>query len=348
MALAVLAAGLVAMFLAIRDIRFARGRFALMTTVVALVTVLLVLLSSLTRGLGAQNTSALDSLPGQSVLLSPAGDQTSWDDSVIEPATVTRLTGAQPVRPLVVTRARMELDGRTGSVVVLGSDANHPAGTVALGRSTAEDLGAEVGSTLELNGTRLRVGAVDDDLSWSHQAVAWTSVADANAIGHLPAGQATALLVDGDVELTGSGLVELSRTDAIAALPGYSSEHGSLVTIQGFLYGVSGLVVLAFLSVWTVQRTRDIAVLRALGATRRYVLGDSLGQAALLLAAGVALGSLFGTGLALLAARAVPVLVAPGTTVVPALGVLAVGLLGSVLATRRVTTVDPLLALGGN
>ena len=47
------------MFLALRDIRFARGRFLLMAGVVALITVLLVLLSGLTAGLGNQSVSAI-------------------------------------------------------------------------------------------------------------------------------------------------------------------------------------------------------------------------------------------------------------------------------------------------
>ena len=50
------------MFLAIRDIRFAKGRFALMGAVVALITLLLVMLSGLTAGLGEQSTSAIDKL----------------------------------------------------------------------------------------------------------------------------------------------------------------------------------------------------------------------------------------------------------------------------------------------
>ncbi|MGY2744009.1 hypothetical protein ACVWZ8_001126 [Arthrobacter sp. UYCu723] len=50
------------MFLAIRDIRFAKGRFALMGGVVALITLLLVMLSGLTAGLGDQSTSAIDKL----------------------------------------------------------------------------------------------------------------------------------------------------------------------------------------------------------------------------------------------------------------------------------------------
>src|SRR6476661_10357218 len=49
-------------FLAIRDIRFAKGRFAMMGGVVALITLLLVMLSGLTAGLAEQSTSAIGRL----------------------------------------------------------------------------------------------------------------------------------------------------------------------------------------------------------------------------------------------------------------------------------------------
>ena len=63
------------MYLALRDLRFAKGRFMLMGGVVALITLLLVLLSGLTAGLGNQSTSALAALPGdQLVFGAPAGN----------------------------------------------------------------------------------------------------------------------------------------------------------------------------------------------------------------------------------------------------------------------------------
>ena len=55
------------MFLALRDLRFATGRFALMGSVVALISLLLVMLSGLTAGLGGQNTAAIDRLGEQGV-----------------------------------------------------------------------------------------------------------------------------------------------------------------------------------------------------------------------------------------------------------------------------------------
>ena len=42
-------------------------------------------------------------------------------------------------------------------------------------------------------------------------------------------------------------------------------------------------MVSAFLTVWTIQRTGDLAVMRALGATRRTLVSDVLTQGLLLL-----------------------------------------------------------------
>ncbi len=355
------------MFLALRDIRFAKGRFALMTVVVALVTLLLVVLSTLTRGLGQQSTSAVESLPSGHFLLAPSGGTTSWPDSVVRPEQVERAQRAVPsAEPLAVARARATssgsaLSGATTSIAVFGADPGSRtmaqlgvapgADEVVLPSEAAEALAVGVGDGIELNGKPLRVVQLQPTRWYSHSPVAWTSRATANAIQHLPAGQATAVLVGSDdagAAAHASGLTELDRSKALSALPGYSSERGSLLMIQAFLYGISALVVLAFLSVWTIQRTRDIAVLRALGGSRRYVLGDSLGQAAILLAIGTLTGGVLGTALALAVQGAVPVQVATATTLAPPLGVALVGLLGSLLAIRRVSTVSPLLALGGN
>lgn len=349
------------MFVALKEIRFAKGRFALMTGVVALVTLLIVLLSSLTRGLGSQSTSAVESLPASHVLLAPSGNQTTWSDSVV---TAAQARAAGPdAQPLTVARARLVVGSTTTQVTLFGTDATSRAadtlpvtpgkGQLVLPQETADALHLAAGDTVAANGTRVTVAAVEPTRWYSHSPVAWADRATVAALAHTDPSQATALLLDGtDAQASDaaqrSGLVALSGGTVVNALPGYSSEHGSLLMIQAFLYGICALVVLAFLSVWTIQRTRDIAVLRALGGSRRYVLGDSLGQAAILLAIGATLGAALGTVVALVAQRAVPVLVLPSTTLVPAVGVALVGLVGSVVAVRRVTTVDPLPALGGN
>ena len=117
--------------------------------------------------------------------------------------------------------------------------------------------------------------------------------------------------------------------------------------IQWFLYAIGALVVGAFFTVWTIQRGHELAVLRAMGASVRYLLGDSLAQAAILLVtftvlglgAGIALGALMPAGMPF-SLEAGPIAVASATTVL-------LGLLGAAVAVLRVTRIEPLSALGG-
>lgn len=144
-----------------------------------------------------------------------------------------------------------------------------------------------------------------------------------------------------------AGTTTMTLTEAFNASPGYEAETLTLSMIQVFLYAICALVVGAFFTVWTIQRTHDIAVLRAVGASSRYLLRDSLAQAAILLigftAVGVAAG--VGMGAAMPAAmpfelEAVPIALASGLTIL-------LGLIGAAIAVLRITRIDPIAALGG-
>lgn len=358
------------MFVALRDILHAKGRFTLMIGVIALVTLLLVLLTGLTRGLAHQNISAIEALPADAIVLTPTlGDEISWSDSQVssEQATIWQDTAELESEPLSVGQMRIEADSAVTSLALFGVAADGqiaaelpaaPAeGEALLPGDIAADLGVTSGDTVSVNGQELTVTGTVATQWYSHSPVGYVHVDTFRALAHQAEDTAgSALLVWEDAAADGaidqaaasSGTRAVSVSESLQALPSYSSENGSLTLIQAFLYGISALVTIAFLSVWTIQRTRDIAVLRALGATARYVLRDTVGQAAILLAVGAALGGLVGAGGGAALAAVAPFESSAVTVLLPVAGVLVIGLLGSVLATRRVARVDPLLALGGN
>lgn len=366
------------MYLSVRDLVFARGRFALIGGVVALITLLLVLLTGLTEGLGRQSTSALDRLDAGRIVFSAPADgsgQPSFPESGItdEQLRVWEDT-AGAVERLGVTQSRAgAAGGGAAGVAVVGLEegtalapglgalegqARPAPGRAVLSESVAGDLGLSVGDAVRLSSTELTVAGIAADEHYSHVPVVWASMTDFPAIAHLGEGTgATVLAVPAGAPVPeeaaeaadgAAGTVSTDARGALAALPAYRSERGSLLMMQGFLYGISALVVVSFLTVWTIQRTRDIAVLRALGSSRGYVLRDSLAQAAVVLLLGVLTGGLAGLAGGLAAGTAVPFALTPATLLVPVLGVLVLGTAGALLATRRVATVDPLLALGGN
>ena len=357
------------MFVALRDILHAKGRFTLMIGVIALLTLLLVLLTGLTRGLAHQNISAVEALPADAVVLTPTlGDEISWSDSQVSSAQAEVWEQAEGLQtePLSVGQMRLEADEAVTSLALFGVapdgevagslPAAPTEGEAMLPEEIAADLGVAAGDVVSVNGQELTVAGTVATQWYSHSPVGYVHVDTFRALAHQAEDTAgSALLVRGndadaviDASADESGTRAVTVSESLQGLPSYSSENGSLTLIQGFLYGISALVTIAFLSVWTIQRTRDIAVLRALGATARYVLHDTVGQAAILLAVGAAVGGLVGAGGGAALATVAPFESSAVTVLLPVAGVLVIGLLGSVLATRRVTRVDPLLALGGN
>lgn len=400
------------MFLALRDIVSARGRFSLISFVVGLITVLLVMLTGLTGGLAKHNTSALQALAPERYVFTSDGpsfqesqvttsDVQEWQELVDDGSQViplgtaqTRLeagsamgvavlglpAGTKVPAPVVsgAGAAGTEIAGATGTGVApeAGAEADSAASLepqetqeavlgengIVLSREIVAEAGVQPGETVEIGGVEQPVRAVVADEHYSHQPVVWASTqvwqqisrAHDDVVG-------TVLAVDTrdwhagalrdeewqDAEnQTGDSVATIE--DSFSGLAAYQSEQASLQLIQVLLYAISALVTVAFLSVWTIQRSRDLSVLRALGASPGYVWKDAMGQAAVVVGIGVVLGAGVGLAAGVWAGNSVPFDLQWTTVVVPAVGIWVLGMCGALVATRRVKMIDPASALEGS
>ena len=327
------------MFVALRDLLNAKGRFGLIAGVVALVTFLVVMLTGLTSGLGKQNTSALEALDPAAVTFDGADSQSYTTSRIAHADEGTTPLGTGQT---LMTRA----DGTEDSVAVLGlpSGTTLPTGQVLGDDAIAsEALKLSDGESITVGGAPVTVAEQAEDLYFAHSPVLWVPTKTWQAAMHTEAVGTVMLSDNKDSAPEGS----VSLKDSFDALPAYSSEQGSLKMIQGFLYLISALVTVAFLSVWTAQRTRDLSILKAIGASNRYLLKDSIGQAALILALGALVGTALAAGLGALAANVAPFVLTPASVILPAVAIWILGMGGAALATRSISRVDPQLALGG-
>ena len=359
------------MFVAWRDLRFARGRFLLITAVVALMCVMVGFLSGLTGGLAWQNVSGVLGLHGDRVLLAPSTSTGSPsfadssftagqidDISAIEGVTIEGVT----VEPLGVSQLRAVAGDERAAVAVLGAaeavlaDAPSRDGLVVLSAPAAAALDAAVGDTITIAGVDLEGVRTARALWHRHPPVARPTIDDwrppAGATG-VQDPLATALVVTGgapewDAVQADTDTISQSPLLSLQWLPAFRSEIGSLLLMVLLLFGISALVVGAFFAVWTLQRTGDIAVLKALGASERMLRFDALGQAAVVLIIGTTVGFGAVALLGLAVGGALPFIVSPLTTLLPALGMLMLGLIGAAASLRAVTAADPLTALGSN
>lgn len=378
------------MFLALRELRFARGRFTLMGIVIALIAVLGVLLSGLSSGLVNDGVSGLKSMPATAFAFEKGTiTDNAFSRSVVdseqlsawrhadgiadaEPLGVTIVNGiAGGDKQVDLTLFGVEPDGFLSPSVSSGDRLSGPAGIVV--SETAKDNGLELGTTVKLDRTNVEltvVGFTEGQATFGHVDVAylpidtWRLIASNTAA----AGAPTQAAVDG-VEYDYSSVIAVKATDGVApdfaaidsaagtmtmtrtaafnASPGYQAETMTLTMIQVFLYAICALVVGAFFTVWTIQRTHEIAVLRAVGASTRYLLRDSIGQGAILLIGFTALGVAVGVGMGALMPATMPFDLEAGPIAVASALTIVLGIIGAGIAVLRISRIDPITALGG-
>lgn len=343
------------MYFALRELRTARWRFALITGVVLQLSALVAGLLGLTAGLSHQSVSALRALgSGGAAFVLPAedGGPVDLDRAALSADQLAAVSDADPgTVPVGIARVRLDDGTETGVAAVavglggrVGSVAPPAPGEVLVSPGVDDEVGpgaAVIGS----GGLALRVAGDAGDLWHSHTPVVvtdlgtWRGLAPrggAATLAAVPPG--AAVDVPATTVVDGDGLV--------GALPSHQAESSSLTTMTVMLLAVTALVVGAFFAVWGMQRRRDVAVLKALGASTRAVVRDAVGQAALVLAVGVT----GGVGLAALgglwAAVAVPFVVSPATTLLPGALLVVLGLAGAAVSLRPVVTADPTTALG--
>ncbi|MDX2357304.1 ABC transporter permease [Dietzia sp. PP-33] len=374
------------MFLALRELLYARSRFTLMGSVVALISVLMVLLAGLSSGLVNDGVSGLQRMPVQAVAFAPeTRTDSAFTRSVVGHDQVDRWAA----RPDVAEATPMGLSiinaksssGSPVDLTLIGADPQGPLiPEVAEGRApesdgeilvsaTAADV-VDLGDTVTVDrlGTPLEVvGIAADQHTFGHVDMAyttlttWQDVHSGTRFGEEPrvgAREEYSVVaiagVDGELPDLASGDADAdtsarSLEEAFDSSPGYEAEMMTMSMITWFLYAISALVVGAFFAILTVQRSREIAVLRAMGASTLRLLTDAIGQALILLTGSITVGVAIGVGVgSFLVGTGMPFALEAGPIALGASLLLVLGLVGATLATIRITSVDPHSALGEN
>ena len=328
------------MFQGLKELRSAPSRTALITLTVAMITVMVTFLASLAAGLKYQSVSALqERLSDDQVLILEDSGTASLSSSRLSESQIDTLREDYGASLLVVVRERVD-----STPVSVFSSPDIPHGVAQVPSEFEDDALAQASGTpgtITLGGSDFQVERPDRDLYFDHQPVIFVSDADARSLRT----NSLAAVVDAEAidPAVGApeGTVALSGDDRWNASASYTGEQLSLNLMINLLYVISALVLGAFFMVWTIQRLRGVAISSALGASRRVLIADSMGQAVVVLAVGI-LGGLAVTGVVGIAlAGTLPIDLTAGTMLQPAGILLLAGLAGSALSLRPVLKVSP-------
>lgn len=363
------------MRLALAEIRRAKLRFGLLIGAVALLVFLILFQQTLAAGLLGSFTGGLANQSAD-VLVFNADARGSVEASVVTPEQVEEVRAVPQVEqaePLGESTFTVDVgDGVLTDTTIFGYVVEGPGGPTTLvegrlpesdGEAVASDVDASkgyaIGDTVRVvpGDEQIRVVGLASDAQFNVQPTLYTTYAtwerlsrsvnpDAPAVlptlvaVHPAPGadlEATVAAIDGSV----AGVEAVATQTAVDNLPGVESISQSFAVILLLAFIVVVLVTWVFFLILTVQKTQSLTLLRAVGASSRYLLANIALQVTIVTVAGVALASF----LLVLATQGgsggLEVSASPRLILTTGASILALALISSVASMRRVAKLDP-------
>ncbi len=362
------------MFLAIREMRHSKLRFALITLVITMVSSLVFIIAALANGLSEGNTAAIEALPVDGIVVT-AGSDFLLDRSAVSAAgaqKIAALPGIDVAEPIGisggnVTTAKSDTligvslfgiapDGLVRPRIVKGAGLGGPANGVVIDRTLADD-GVGVGDTLlvEPGGAELTVVGITENQTYRIAPVVFMPLDLFRELHPALPGQpddaVTAILVKG----SGAGIASIpdaapgtmigSTRQVSDHIPGESEQNSTLLLIQVFLVVIAAGIIAAFFYIITLQKMPELGVMKAIGARTGYLARSLVAQVFVLALAGVLLGISIADTLDLVIGTAVPYSISASRMAVFGTLLLVVAVGGTLLSLLRIARVDPLAAI---
>ena len=341
----------------LRDLQFRRRRFVVGivgTSVVLALTLILAGVSSSFVNEVRRTTEAF----GATSWVIPDGATGPFLSSETLPAGLAdqiRTTGVEAV-PVALIRGSLPIDGDPTDVNLIGV----PPGTfadppVVEGRAPRrtgeivvdELLGVDVGERLQLNGRPVSVVGRTDGLSFAAGVPsAYVVLPLAQEIGFRSAPLASTVITQTPLDDVPAGF-HVIDDDAVVddLIEPIAQARQMIFMVAALLWLVAAMIVGSIVYLSSLDRARDFAVFKAIGATDRSLLTGIVLQALLL--SGVAY--VIGAALSRVLVPMVPLRTEISSLSYVALAGVAVvvAALASLAGVRRAIAVDPALAFGG-
>ena len=360
------------MLLASREIRRAPVRFGLLAGAVGLLMFLVFFQQTLMSSLLDSFTGALQNQSG-TVLVYGSESRKNLEASMLSPdvvGEVAAVPGVDQAGPLGVATLTFLVNGRQLDVAVIGTGpgkpgqptrliSGRPADAPGEGVASSESGGIALGDTITTaaGAAPITVVGLTEQSQFSVQPTlfvtfgTYTALRKAanpdaawvppSAVAVTPSPGVNPEAVAAAINATVPAVTALTRSDAAANVPGVSSTRGSFAIVLTLAVVVAALVTGFFFLIMTVQKTRSLTLLRAVGAPAGYLVRGLIGQVVLVL--GLAL--LIAVGLLVAAAATadigLPLTFEPRALMNTTLVIVALSLLGVAGSAWRVLRIDP-------
>lgn len=372
------------MYLAIREMRYAKGRYALIATIMVLVSFLVLFVTGLAQGLAYDTAASVKNMVATHFVLEQDSnhrftrsqvdqDQLNQARSVVgqenaEPLGV-KMTTVSPTgdtKKIDVTLFMVNPEGWLAPTVTEGSlITDQTKGQVVVDQKLSES-GVTIGTVLvdQASGTEWTVGGFVQNESFSHSPVVFlneqewltlqggsrTSQGSADTNANAPIYNAIAIKDGGDqVDRLSAAMPNtevITKSDAVSAIPGYKEEQGSLLMMIAFLYVISAFVLAVFFYVITIQKTSQFGILKAIGTRNAYLAGSVSLQVLVLSVGSLVISVLLVRLFESILPASMPFQLGLSTLALTCVLFILMSVAGSLFSVWKVTKIDALDAIG--
>lgn len=370
------------MFLALKELKHAKLRYFMIGTILVLISWLVFLLSGLGNGLSSLSAATFKNMDADYVVFED-GSRHSMLRSVISEDLIADLKNIEHVkdaapmgtRTAVVMKENAASDDEKIDVSLLGinpgtflepkviegqglSEGND---NEVIANATLKDQGVQLGDTLEIEGTTetIKVVGFVENESFNHLPAIFITLDLWRDIHFAAPGSdmgiknpVNAIMLQGenivseDVDKSVEGIETATKKEAINGLPGYKEENGTIMMMLAFLMAISAVVITVFFYVITLQKTNQFGVMKAIGASNSFLGRAVVSQVFILAVISIGVGIALTYGTAAVLPEGMPFSLDPKLIVVYAIVLLVVSVLSSLFSVRKITKIDPLIAIG--
>lgn len=355
------------MFLATKELKYSKAKFALIISVIILISYLVYFLTSLAYGLASSYTNAVNKWKADEVIITVESNDSMMMSFMTEDDFNNINTDGQKAKlglfPAVINNPKAEniLDSRI-DVYFFGIEDDFliPTETGILNLSgnkviVDEELkkeGYEIGDLFGVSGSSEKYEIIGFSKKSTYQTApviymnlfTWqVHRYGSNNTPNLFSGA----IVRGEVNNLDPKLASYTTDDYISTLPGYNAQVLTFTTMIVFLIIIVAFVLGIFIYVLTIQKTSMFGVMKAQGISNKYIAGSVIIQTFILVLIGIVIGLLFTIITGIFLGDVIPFAINYMFYIVITVAFFLFALFGAMFSVRAVLKIDPLRAIGG-
>lgn len=365
------------MNLAWKELLYSKKKYILIELILVLLIFMVIFLSGLASGLARAVSSAIDNTDATYFVLSDDSDTILTMSSLTEEQyseIVSQLGEDNESSPINVQRSAITTSDNQSEKLDITYMAINPDSFLMIDLTEGSKLSdTESENTIILDETfrnqgivigdfitdssseiLLKVVGFTSDEMYGHSAIGVISFStyekirgSANPFYQLSY-QGIAIKPQSSVNLTVDKIQVVDKATLISNIPGYSAEQGTINMIIWVLVIVSAAILGVFFYVLTIQKEKQFAVLKAIGLGMGKLTQMIVGQVVILACFGAVLGNALAFGIAGLLPASMPFYLKTSNVLLVSIVFIVISLVCSLISTRKVALVDPMIVIGGN